>query len=138
MQLTGSRQIIVGAIYRPPSGPVVPTIDDMHDQFAHVISKMKPVYIIGDTNFDITRSDKVGVKEYLRLLSDLSLHQMIKSPTHPGPNPSLIDHLITNRLDLTSDSDVVTVGVEAFIPLCNATLRGLPDQNYGRRPSATR
>ena len=30
------------------------------------------------------------------------------------------------------------VGVEALIPLCNATLRGLPDQNNGRRPSATR
>ena len=31
----------------------------------------------------------------------------------------------------------VCVGVEAFVPSCNATLRGLPDQNNGRRPSAT-
>ena len=30
------------------------------------------------------------------------------------------------------------VGVEAFVPSCNATLRGLPDQNNGRRPSASR
>ena len=111
IQLTGRRQIIVGAIYRPPSGPVAPVIDDMHDQFAYVISKLKPVYIFGDTNFDITQPAKTGVKEYLRLLSDLSLHQLIKSPTRPGPNPSLIDHLITNRPDLTSDSDVVTSNI---------------------------
>ena len=107
IQLTGRRQIIVGVVYRPPSGPVAPVIDDLHDQLTFVISKRKPVFILGDTNFDITQPSKAGVKEYSRLLSDLSLHQLITSPTRPGPNPSLLDHLITNRSDLTSDPRVV-------------------------------
>ena len=65
----------------------------------------------GDTNFDITQPAKTGVREYIRLLNDLSLDQLITSPTRPGPNPSLIDHLITNRPDLTSDSRVVTSNI---------------------------
>ncbi|KAF0302780.1 hypothetical protein FJT64_025149 [Amphibalanus amphitrite] len=111
IQLTGRRQIIVGAIYRPPSGPLAPIFDDLHDQLTHVISKKKPIFIFGDTNFDINQQAKTGVREYCQLLHDLSLHQLIMTPTRPGPTPSLIDHLITNRPDLTTDSDVVTCNI---------------------------
>ena len=110
-QLTGRRSVIVGAIYRPPSGPTAPIIADMHDQFVYVISKDMPVYILGDTNFDTNQTSKAGVGEYSRLLSDLSLHQLITSPTRPGPTASLIDHLITHRPDLTSDLRVVAANI---------------------------
>ena len=30
---------------------------------------------------------------------------------------------------------IAGVGVKALVPYCNATLRGLPDQSNGRRPS---
>ena len=60
VQLAGRRQIIVGSIYRPPSGPVAPVIDDLHDQLVYAISKKKPVYILGDTNFDVKQPAKAG------------------------------------------------------------------------------
>ena len=124
IQLNGRLQVVVGVIYRPPSVPVAPVIDDLNCQFTHIISKRKPVYILGDTTFDTSRPAKVGVREYSRLLDDLSLHQLITSPTRPGPNPSLIDHLITNRPDLTSDPRVVKANISDH-DLIAASVAGL-------------
>ena len=94
-----------------PSGPVAPVIDDLHCQFTHIISKKRPVYILGDANFDTSCPAKAGVREYSRLLDDLSHNQLITSPPRPGPNPSLVDQFITNRPDLTSDPRVVKANI---------------------------
>ena len=131
IQLTGRRQIIVGVIYRPPSGPVAPAIDDMHGQFTHVISRGKPVYILGDSNFDLTQPAKAGVREYNTLLGDLTLHQLITTPTRPGPKPSLIDHLITNQPDLVSNSRVVTCNISDHDVIA-ATVAGVKERHQPR------
>ena len=54
---------------------------------------------------------KQGVSSYLQHLSDLSLRQLITEPTRPGPAESLIDHLITNRPDLTSTASVTPCNI---------------------------
>ena len=136
LQLTGRRQIAVGVMYRPPGEPPVPAIDDLHDQLVYVMAKNKPVYVLGDTNFDILRPDKPGVTPYIQLLSSLSLSQIITSATHPGPTPTLLDHILTSHPDLTtnpqvtacsiSDHDLVTVsvsGVKARQPPATITVR---------------
>ena len=56
---------------------------------------------------------------------------MIKSPTHPGPNPSLIGHLITNRPDLTSDSDVVASNISDH-DLITASVAGVKSRHQPR------
>ena len=59
----------------------------MHDQFVYVISKDLPVCILGDNNFDTNQTSKAGVREYSRLFSDLSLHQLITEPIAPDRTP---------------------------------------------------
>ncbi|KAF0314346.1 hypothetical protein FJT64_015186 [Amphibalanus amphitrite] len=70
-----------------------------------------PIYLLGDTNFDVTRHEKPGVTSYLQQLDDLSLKQLIVEPTHPGLNPSLIDHFITNKPEDTSNVRVVPCNI---------------------------
>ena len=118
MQISSRSTIIVGAVYRPPSGPTAPAIDCLHSQLAHVLVRARPTYLLGDVNIDVSQTAKPGVASYTQHLSDLSLRQLITEPTRPGPTPSLIDHLVTNRPDLTtgvrvtpcniSDHDLIT------------------------------
>ena len=79
--------VIVGTMYRPPSGPTAPAIDDLHRQLTSILAHNQPMYVLGDFNFDILHPAKPGVSTYIQHLDDLSLHQMITGPTHPGPTP---------------------------------------------------
>ena len=100
LQIASRSSIVAGMVYRPPSGPTAPAIDCLHQQLTHVLSLDRPIYLLGDVNFDVLHPAKQGVSSYLQHLSDLSLRQPITEPTRPGPAESLIDHLITNRPDL--------------------------------------
>ena len=111
LHIIGRTTITIGVAYRPPAGSPTPAIDDLHRQLTHVMAKGHPVFLLGDTNFDVTRPDKPGVTSYLQQLTDLSLRQLVTEPTHPGQSPSLIDHFITNRHDLTADVTVVPCNI---------------------------
>ena len=103
--------IIVGAVYRPPSSPTTPAIDDLHNQLTSVLGLNLPMYLLGDTNFDVSRPEKQGVTPYLQQLDDLSLTQLITEPTHPGLNASLIDHFITSKRELPTNARVVPCNI---------------------------
>ena len=109
LQLQAKKQpsVIVGVGYRPPAGAAVAAIDDLHHQLTHVLARDRPTYLLGDFNFDALQPTKPGVTGYLQLLEDLSLHQLVAAPTRPGNTPTLIDHLITNRPELTTNTRVV-------------------------------
>ena len=111
LQITGRSTIVVCALYRPPSGPPTPAIEDLHHQLTHVLAHDRPTYVLGDVNFDVLQPSKPGVSSYIQHISDLSLHQLVTMPTHPGPTPSLIDHLITNRPDLTAGTQVTSCDI---------------------------
>ncbi|KAF0299105.1 hypothetical protein FJT64_003614 [Amphibalanus amphitrite] len=83
----------------------------MHNQLTSVLGRDLPVYLLGDTNIDVSRPEKQGVTSYLQQLSDLSLTQLITAPTRPGQNPTLIDHFITNKPELTSNARVVSCNI---------------------------
>ena len=111
IQITSRSTIVVGVAYRPPSGPTAPAIDCLHQQLTHVLARARPTYLLGDVNIDVSQPTKPGVTSYMQHLSDLSLRQLITEPTRPGPTPSLIDHLITNRPDLTTSARVTPCNI---------------------------
>ena len=78
--------VVIGAIYRPTGEPSVPAIDDLQEQLTHVLARGKPMFVLGDTNFDVLRPTKPGVEAYLQMLNSLSLKQLITAATHPGAN----------------------------------------------------
>ena len=97
---------IVGVIYRPPSAPVTAVLDDLQTQLAHVICTGKPIYALGDTNFDALQPTKADVHRYLQTIGDLNMQQLVASPTRPASG-TLIDHVLVR----TSD-DVTATRVE--------------------------
>ena len=73
----------IGVVYRPPSAAVAAVLDDLHLQLAHVIGTGKPVFVLGDTNFDLLRPQKSEVQRYSQTLQDLGLKQLVTGPTRP-------------------------------------------------------
>ena len=102
----GARSAVVGTAYRPPDSPAC-ALDDLRGQLEDVISMGKPLFLLGDFNLDILDPSKSGVQQYVTMLHDLGLHQLVEQPTHPAATPSLIDHIITNIPDITHHAKVI-------------------------------
>ena len=62
--------------------------------FRNIILQNKPIFIFGDFNDDLLKTDN----RMSKLINNLKLHQLITEPTRITPNSvSLIDLFITNR-----------------------------------------
>ncbi|KAF0311533.1 hypothetical protein FJT64_017657 [Amphibalanus amphitrite] len=62
----------------------------------------------GDVNIDLLQPTSTGVQQYQTLLDELSLCQVISSPTRTTPSTAtLIDHVVTSRPELTSHPRVI-------------------------------
>ncbi|KAF0295772.1 hypothetical protein FJT64_006754 [Amphibalanus amphitrite] len=91
---------------RPPSAPVSAALDAIQDQLARVNSTGKPVYLLGDLNFDLQQPSKPEVKRYQQTLQDLGMKQLVSGPTRPESG-SLIDHVVVRATDDVTTARVV-------------------------------
>ena len=103
----GARSAVVGVIYRPPDAPPADSLADLRDQLEDIISLNKPLFLLGDLNLDMLNADKPGVQQYVTMLHDMGLDQLIRQPTHPAATPTLIDHVITNIPDISHHASVI-------------------------------
>ena len=81
-------------------------LDDMQDQLAHVNGTGKPLYLLGDLNFDLLQPTKPEVRRYTQTLQDLNLKQLVTEATRPESG-SLIDHAIVRSSDDVTTARVV-------------------------------
>ena len=102
---------VVGVIYRPPNAPVIAAIDDLRAQLAQIMSNSKPVYVLGDTNFDLLNTRKKGVRRYMRMIDSLGLKQLVTTITRRASG-TLLDHVVVRY------SDQLTV---AKVELCDVS-----------------
>ena len=108
MRFAGGSTFVVGVLYRPPKSPISPVMDDLHHQLTSLLARQHPLYVLGDVNIDLLQPSSAGCQRYLSLLEDLSLQQLITTPTRTTPSTStLIDHVLTSRPELTSNARVV-------------------------------
>ena len=98
---------MIGAIYRPPDGRLSHDIDALRQQLLDVLGTDKPVYFLGDLNIDLLSPENPEAVQYLALLTDMSLVQLVNQPTHPGSTPSQIDHIVTNQANVHIPVSVV-------------------------------
>lgn len=94
---------IVGCIYRHPHASVA-TFNHLLDVFRIICLRNKPVFILGDLNDNLLSPDnKLG-----KIIKNMKLSQLIDKPTRITPNSStLLDVIITNKIDIVINSDVV-------------------------------
>ena len=61
LQITSRSTVVVGVVYRPPSGPSAPAIDNLHHQLTLILTQDRPTYLLCDVNFDVlTRARRGG------------------------------------------------------------------------------
>ena len=110
LHFTRRRSLTICVAYRPPSSRVAPVMNDFRHQLTHVLCREHPIYVLGDLNWDVLQPSKPGVQQYLDLLHNLSLSQLITTPTRSAPSapPSLLDHLITSHPGQCDSTRVVT------------------------------
>ena len=117
----GGRPSVLGAIYRPPAGPVRRAVDQLQEQLRELLIAQKPLLLLGDTNINMLDNTSPDTRHYRNALAELNLAQLVQEPTHLHPIPTCLDHIITN-IDHTSAtvlptpiSDHQTVVAEAPI-----------------------
>lgn len=91
-------EVVVGVIYRPSGSGTVDTTEDLRSQLNDIMSTDKPLYVLGDTNFDLLKANKPGVGRYKAMLDDLQLKQLVASCTRPVSG-TLLDHVLVRCKD---------------------------------------
>ena len=98
--------VIIGVVYRPPNAPVDTVLDDLQRQLAHVCATDKPLYVLGDVNFDWLQQNQPGVRRYSQMLDDVNVKQIVREPTRPESG-TLLDHAIVRSSDTITTARVV-------------------------------
>ena len=112
MCFTGRSRFTLGVLYRPPNTSVPSFLEDVHHQLTYLLTKRQPVYIMGDINLDLLKPTATEVQQYCTLLRELSIEQLITSPTlTTAATATLIDHVLTTRPDLTADPLVIPCSI---------------------------
>ena len=86
---------------------MTPDIDDLRQQLLEVSGHGKPIFLLGDLNFNLAQPDKPQVAHYITMLQELNVIQLIQDPTHHGVTPSLIDHILTNQISISRQAATV-------------------------------
>ncbi|KAF0303464.1 hypothetical protein FJT64_024549 [Amphibalanus amphitrite] len=102
---SGAAAFVLGAIYRPPSGAISPVLEDLREQLLWVLGTGKPLYVLGDTNFDLLNDVSSDIQRYRQTLNDLSLKQLVAGQTRPE-SEALLDHVIVRSSDCTTTASV--------------------------------
>ena len=102
----GNVTFTLGAIYRPPSGAISDALDDLQEQLLFVVGSGRPLYVLGDANFDLLKAATPDVQRYRQTLDDLSLKQIVTDRTRPESG-ALLDHVIVRSTDNTTSARVV-------------------------------
>lgn len=93
---------IIGTVYRHPHA-TSESFEYIEKVFREMSLKKKPLFILGDLNDDLTKSNA----KLAKVIKKSKLEQIIDKPTRITENTSsLLDLIITNRPDLILHSDV--------------------------------
>ena len=106
LSLCSTTTVVIGIMYRPPSAPVTAVLDDLQSQLAHVCGTDKPLYVLGDVNFDWLRLAELDVRRYSQVLEDVNVKQLVSVPTRPASGTAL-DHVIVRASDAVTTATVV-------------------------------
>ena len=113
----GGLPITVGVIYRPPNSAVAAGLDHLETQLRRAAGAGRPLFALGDLNFNVLDAASPGTHRYLELINELNLTQLIDGPTHLHPTPSALDHIITNRMDPAPETSILPDAISDHQPI---------------------
>ena len=109
-----SKPFLVTTVYRPPSS-LPKFFDDFEKLIKAIDNENKEMYILGDLNCNMVKTDKdanIPTKKIKSLYELYQLTQMIDEATRVTmATSSFIDHIVTNTPEKISDSGVIHTGI---------------------------
>ena len=122
IERTGSKNVIVGVIYRPPGQDVKEFNDFTNVLLSKIMHNDKPVYIMGDFNIKLLNEDvHTLTNDFINIMSSYSLYPSITNPTRITPtSATLIDNIFTNSNSYQT-SGIIVADVSDHLPVFIST-----------------
>ena len=99
VQVRNIRSLIICTVYRPPNIPVNRLDLSLTPAFIIASLMAKPIYILGDLNYNILKPEHSDGKTLLSLCNSYNLCQMVKTSTRvTNSTESLIDVILASNL----------------------------------------
>ena len=113
----GKKNVIVGVVYRPPSG----SMSAFKEEMGRVLSKIgsTEAYIMGDFNTDLLKAHTHRqTSDFLEGFYSGGFYPLVSLPTRlTDTTATLIDNIFTNNLEKQVESGLVTVRVSDHLPI---------------------
>jgi len=118
LNVEGGKNVVIACIYRTP-GSELELFSNHVDNFLKAVNKNKSIYLCGDFNIDLLRSDKhCGTKHFLDMLYSYGLFPMINKPTRvTSVSATLIDNIFTNSFSSESKSGILCNDISDHLPI---------------------
>ena len=119
----GVKKVIIGMLYRPPSGSCTVFLDRLEKSLISLGQKFNmtqvELILLGDFNIDYAKTQDPIRKQLSVLTGDHGLRQVIRKPTRvTNKSRSIIDLLFTNIIpSLVSDSGILEVSISDHVPV---------------------
>ena len=115
----GSKNIIIGCIYRPPDGDFVKFLEELESLLDKLKGENKIVYLGGDFNINLLHYSGDGqVSKFLELLLSQNLYPTLSRPTRVSEKTNtLIDCIFTNFLGPAVSGVIVDTTVSDHFPI---------------------
>ena len=90
---------IVGVIYRPPGNIVDGFLDKLDECLDIITHENKEVYLMGDYNIDMSKTDTLATK-LQNIIMSYALHSHVNNPTRISQtSKTLLDNIFSNDID---------------------------------------
>ena len=119
LQVTGEKNIIVGAIYRPPDSVTNDFIEGLLCLLDRVNYEKKYCFILGDFNLNLLKyKSDTHVEDYLNVLYSTFFYPLIHKATRvKETTATLIDNILSNSLSNCLRSGVLYCDVSDHLPI---------------------
>ena len=116
----GNKRLVIGLIYRPPSGNVRKGINELQIRLKKLVRDRRynnaDIVIMGDFNIDYLKPRNYDVKLLKDLGKSFNLKQTVIKPTRiTSTSKSIIDLIFTNIIDI-SDTGVLNCIISDHLP----------------------
>ena len=109
VSLNNSVSLIIGQVYRPPNLDSTRFVDELENAIESLCCTNKPIFICGDFNFDLFKTNENGpVQEFFNTFSSSGFWPLISKATRVSNQClSLLDNIYCNDLSLVKKSGLL-------------------------------
>ena len=134
IQHQNNRNIIIGVIYRNPSGNVTDFIYELDSIMETTCKTTRYCYIMGDLNINLLKYDtQLYVQSFLDSINSYGLFPIIDKPTRVTKDcATLIDNVFTNVINENSSSSILLSDVSDHFPIFHIAEFNMPLNNISR------